>query len=120
MLPTATTSPYFWSIEGGRGARSAHAWIRQCIRAPSKSAPVCCMTVSSMPRATSVLEGQSVLLGSMFQLRSPTVPQFIELVSGGRLRAPDRQYERITENIDGRVATMTVHHEQITDQLLCR
>ena len=29
----ATTSPYLWSMGVGEAARSAHAWIRQCVEA---------------------------------------------------------------------------------------
>jgi len=70
-----------------------------------------------MACSSSVLARNSVLLGSMFQLQAATVSLIVQLVCDGQ-RAAERQYKRITEDVDCREATMSIDDQQVTDELL--
>jgi len=73
-------------------------------------------TVTSDP---ALFGRQSVLFRAALQLGSSTLPQFVQTVSE-LSRSSDGQHERIAEDVDGRVTTMTIDYKQVTDELLHR
>jgi len=70
-----------------------------------------------MARSSSILARDSVLLSSMFEVQAAVVSLIVQLVRDGQ-RAADRQYKRVTEDVDSREATMSVDHKQVADELL--